>query len=130
MSLTESRPTVLILGARSADRPSGAAGMLRLYPYGGHLRLTLYLAPSICLLTGVGLERALREQLRTRMLLTHYAALETHDLGIYLNERLQQGVDRHDPRIALPGSVLARPVAGARIFLRNTTLPGASARSA
>ena len=38
--------------------------------------------------------------------------------------------DRHDPRIALPGSVLARPVAGARIFLRNTTLPGASARSA
>ena len=37
-----------------------AAAMLRLYPYGGHLRLTLYLAPSICLLTGVGLERALR----------------------------------------------------------------------
>ena len=73
---------------------------------------------------------ALGQQLRTRMLLTHYAALETHDLGIYLNERLQQGVDRHDPRIALPGSVLARPVAGARIFLRNTTLPGASARSA
>ena len=33
-------------------------------------------------------------------------------------------------RYLLAGSVLARPVAGARIFLRSTTLPGASARSA
>lgn len=32
-----------------------AAAALRLYPYGGHLRLTLYLAPSICLLAGIGL---------------------------------------------------------------------------
>jgi hypothetical protein len=37
-----------------------AAATLRLYPYGGHLRLTLYLAPSICLLAGLGLERSLR----------------------------------------------------------------------
>jgi hypothetical protein len=37
-----------------------AAATLRLYPYGGHLRLTLYLAPSVCLLAGLGLERALR----------------------------------------------------------------------
>ncbi|MBM4245292.1 MAG: hypothetical protein FJ148_16010 [Deltaproteobacteria bacterium] len=36
------------------------AAALRLYPYGGHLRLTLYLAPSVCLLAGIGLERALR----------------------------------------------------------------------
>ncbi|MBM4247527.1 MAG: hypothetical protein FJ148_27690, partial [Deltaproteobacteria bacterium] len=37
-----------------------AAAALRLYPYGGHLRLTLFLAPSICLLAGIGLERALQ----------------------------------------------------------------------
>ena len=73
---------------------------------------------------------ALGQQLRTRMLLTHYAALETHDLGVYLNERLQQGLDRHDPRIALPGSVLARPVLGARVFLRNTFMPDVSNCSA
>jgi hypothetical protein len=35
------------------------AAALRLYPYGGHLRLTLYLAPSICLLAGVGLSYVL-----------------------------------------------------------------------
>ncbi|MEW6271059.1 MAG: hypothetical protein AB1689_17390, partial [Thermodesulfobacteriota bacterium] len=35
------------------------AAALRLYPYGGHLRLTLYLAPSICLLAGAGLSFAL-----------------------------------------------------------------------
>ena len=55
------------------------------------------------------------------------AALDKLDLGLYLSEHLQQGLDRHDPLIALPGSVLSRPVAGARAFLRTVPLPSATA---
>lgn len=56
--------------------------------------------------------------LRTRMLRQHHAALEQHNLDIYLHARLHRGVDRHDPELALRGVVLARPVEGERIFLR------------
>ena len=70
---------------------------------------------------------ALGQELRTRMLRQHYAALDKLDLGLYLSERLEPGLDRHDPLIALPGSVLSRPVAGARAFLRTVPLPSATA---
>ena len=59
--------------------------------------------------------------LRTRMLRKHYTKLESWELGLYLAARLTDGIDRHDPRIALPGTVLARPVEGARIFLHRET---------
>lgn len=68
--------------------------------------------------------------LRTRMLRKHYAALDRFDLGLYLSEYLQHGLDRHDPRIALPGAVLSRPVAGTRAFLRNAPMPAAPASRA
>lgn len=58
--------------------------------------------------------------LRTRMLHQHHAALEQHNLDIYLHARLHRGVDRHDPQLALRGVVLARPVEGNRVFLRST----------
>ena len=57
--------------------------------------------------------------LRTRMLRNHYTELESYELGLYLAARLTDGIDLHDPRIALPGAVLARPVEGARIFLHH-----------
>jgi hypothetical protein len=41
------------------------ASALRLYPYGGHPRLSLYLAPSICLLAGLG-AATLLSRLRSR----------------------------------------------------------------
>ncbi len=69
----------------------------------------------------------LGHDLRTRMLRKHYAALDTLDLGLYLSERLHHGLDRHDPRIALPGTVLTRPVAGTRAFLREASLPASPA---
>lgn len=59
--------------------------------------------------------------LRTRMLRQHHAALEQHNLDIYLHARLHRGVDRHDPQLALRGVVLARPVEGNRTFLRPAT---------
>lgn len=61
--------------------------------------------------------------LRTHMLHDHYAALEEQDLGIYLSERLDDGISRHDPRIALPDVVLARPVDGDICFLRVAASP-------
>ena len=64
----------------------------------------------------------LGQELRTRMLRKHYTALDTLDLGLYLSERLHHGLDRHDPRIALPDTVLPRPVAGNRAFLREVSL--------
>ena len=70
---------------------------------------------------------ALGQELRTRMLRQHYTALDKLDLGLYLSERLEPGLDRHDPLIALPGSVLSRPVGGARVFLRNVPMPSATA---
>ena len=64
-------------------------------------------------------------ELRMRMLREHYDALEEHDLGLYLSARIEDGLDRHDPRLALPGVVLARPVEGNRIFLQDSaTLSG------
>ncbi|WP_374260368.1 hypothetical protein [Zoogloea sp.] len=66
--------------------------------------------------------------LRTRLLRDHYEALERHDLGLYLSARLDTGLDRHDPRIALPGAVLARPVEGARVFLHDSEMPSGSIR--
>ena len=57
--------------------------------------------------------------LRTRVLRNHYTELESCELGLYLAARLTGGIDLHDPRIALPGAVLARPVEGARIFLHH-----------
>lgn len=65
--------------------------------------------------------------LRTRMLHQHHAALERHNLDIYLHARLHRGVDRHDPQLALRGVVLARPVEGNRVFLRSATTSSASA---
>ena len=70
---------------------------------------------------------SLGQDLRTRLLRKHYTALDKLDLGLYLSERLQHGLDRHDPRIALPGTVLTRPVAGTRAFLRNASMPPAPA---
>jgi hypothetical protein len=66
--------------------------------------------------------------LRTRMLRNHYNALEDRHLGLYLAARLADGIDRHDPRIALPGVALARPVEGTRVFLKPATAPAAPAR--
>jgi hypothetical protein len=60
-------------------------------------------------------------ELRTRMLRNHYAALDEHELGIYLSEHLRDGINRHDPRIAFPDVVLARPVEGSMSFLRATS---------
>jgi len=62
-------------------------------------------------------------ELRMRMLREHYDALETHEMGLYLSARIADGIDRHDPRIALPGVVLARPVEGARVFLQDSAMP-------
>jgi hypothetical protein len=56
--------------------------------------------------------------LRTRTLRNHYVALQEHELGVYMSEHLNDGINRHDPRIALPDVVLARPVEGAMNFLR------------
>lgn len=63
-------------------------------------------------LQGFGLE------LRRRMLQTHQLSLERFELVDYLNARLNTGVSRFDPRLALPGVVLARPVFGRQTFLR------------
>lgn len=59
-------------------------------------------------------------ELRMRMLREHYDALEAHDLGLYLSARIGDGLDRHDPRLSLPGVVLARPVEGIRFFLQDS----------
>ncbi|WP_374479880.1 hypothetical protein [Zoogloea sp.] len=66
-------------------------------------------------------------ELRTRVLHAHQAALEQHNLDIYLHARLHRGIDRHAPEIALRGVVLATPVEGSRAFLRPTAasrIPG------
>lgn len=60
--------------------------------------------------------------LRTRMLRNHYAALEKHDLGVYLSEHMNDGISRYDPRLAFPDVVLARPVDGSMRFLRMASL--------
>lgn len=60
--------------------------------------------------------------LRMRMLREHYDALEMHDLGLYLSTLIADGIDRYDPRLALPGVVLARPVEGSRIFLQDSAM--------
>lgn len=65
--------------------------------------------------------------LRTRMLRNHYMALEQHELGVYMSERLNDGINRHDPRIAFPDVVLARPVEGSMSFLRAAS-PGQAPR--
>lgn len=62
------------------------------------------------------------QELRTRTLREHYEALELYDLALYLSARVTEGLDRYDPRIALPGSVLARPVEGARFFLQDSAM--------
>ncbi len=64
--------------------------------------------------------------LRTRMLRNHYAALEERELGMYLSEHLNDGINRHDPRVAFPDVVLARPVEGQLCFLRDTSSPRSS----
>lgn len=61
--------------------------------------------------------------LRTRTLRQHHAALEQHNLDIYLHARLHRGIDRHDPQLALRGVVLARPVEGNRVFIRPAATP-------
>ena len=63
--------------------------------------------------------------LRQRLLNKHATALAA-GLIDYLRERLEQGLDRYDPRNALPGVVLARPVEGSRCFLRAPAKPGAT----
>jgi len=56
--------------------------------------------------------------LRQRLLRQHGPALAENGLADYLGESLDAGIDRHAPRAALPGVVLARPVEGSRCFLR------------
>lgn len=60
--------------------------------------------------------------LRKRMLLKYRQALMRVGLAEFLERSLVNGVDRHDPQVARPGVVLARPVAGRRQFLRNANL--------
>lgn len=59
--------------------------------------------------------------LRQRLLKNHAAPLAEAGLAEYLAEHLETGIDQHDPRIACPGSVLARPVAGRRQFVRRAS---------
>lgn len=56
--------------------------------------------------------------LRQRLLHKHATAVAECGLADYLGERLEQGLDRHDPRNTRPGVVLARPVEGSRRFVR------------
>ncbi|MBL8453400.1 MAG: hypothetical protein JNK97_11700 [Zoogloea sp.] len=62
--------------------------------------------------------------LRQRLLRQHSPALAENGLADYLGESLDAGIDRHAPRAALPGVVLARPVEGSRSFLRTSTENG------
>ncbi len=64
--------------------------------------------------------------LRQRLLHKHATALAECGLIDYLSEHLEHGLDRHDPRNALPGVVLARPVEGSRCFLRAPAKRGAT----
>lgn len=57
--------------------------------------------------------------LRQRLLNSHAGPLAKAGLADYLAERLETGLNRYDPRIACPGSVLARPVEGHLRFLRS-----------
>ncbi|MBL8398286.1 MAG: hypothetical protein JNL84_09120 [Candidatus Accumulibacter sp.] len=56
--------------------------------------------------------------LRKRMLSKYRQALMRVGLVEFLERSLMTGADRHDPQVARPGVVLARPVAGRRQFLR------------
>lgn len=56
--------------------------------------------------------------LRKRMLDTHREILEREGLAAWMSAHLSTGADRHDPLLARPGVVLARPVRGIRRFLR------------
>ncbi|HMW18307.1 MAG TPA: hypothetical protein PKN13_10770 [Accumulibacter sp.] len=58
--------------------------------------------------------------LRKRMLLRYRQALMRVGLVEFLERSLLVGADRHDPQVARPGVILARPVAGRRQFLRLT----------
>lgn len=58
--------------------------------------------------------------LRKRMLDTHRAILDQEGLSAWMSTQLTVGADRHDPLLARPGVVLARPVRGIRRFLRST----------
>lgn len=60
--------------------------------------------------------------LRKRMLVRYRQALLRVGLAEFLERSLVAGADRHDPQVARPGVVLARPVAGRRQFLRNAHL--------
>lgn len=58
--------------------------------------------------------------LRQRLLQRHAATLAAGGLADYLSARLEPGLDRHDPQVACPGSVLARPVEGSLRFMRHS----------
>lgn len=58
--------------------------------------------------------------LRQRLLQRHAATLAAAGLADYLSARLEPGLDRHDPQVACPGSVLARPVEGSLRFMRHS----------
>ncbi|MCK6392340.1 hypothetical protein [Zoogloea sp.] len=64
--------------------------------------------------------------LRQRLLRQHGPALADGGLADYLGEHLDTGIDRHAPRAALPGVVLARPVEGSQCFLKTTTREGST----
>jgi hypothetical protein len=61
------------------------AAALRLYPYGGHMRLTIYLGPAVCLLFAAGLselrERFHRRELQPRAYLASLVVLGLIGLG-------------------------------------------------
>ncbi len=68
---------------------------------------------DLCLVLGAcGLD------LRRRMLRNYRQALRRVGLADYIENSLDQGADLHDPRVARPGVVMARPVLGRRQFLR------------
>jgi hypothetical protein len=78
------------------------AAALRLYPYGGHMRLTIYLGPAVCLLFGVGLSDCLRRvqvpRAQARLNRLALIVLAAVGVGSVLRDVARPYKARHDER--------------------------------
>jgi hypothetical protein len=64
--LVRSRQGVLLLLLLAPAALNFIAAAMHRYPYGGHIRLAMHLAPSVCLLAGMGAQAALERGFRGR----------------------------------------------------------------
>ncbi len=96
------RRTTLLLLVTTPFLAGLAAAALRLYPYGANDRLVVYLAPSICLMAGLGaatlLARLPTAEARRRAFVASALVLAAFGLGVAVDSVLRPYKDIEDER--------------------------------